>query len=121
MSKPPTLHQLRKHLLRRAGTTEEMPFGPDVLVFKVAGKMFALVAHKAKPLRLSQKADPFIAEILREKYEAVEAGYHLNKRHWNTVVLDGSVPTAEVKDWIDASYDLVVSGMTKKKQAELAE
>jgi predicted DNA-binding protein (MmcQ/YjbR family) len=114
------LAALRKFLIAKKATTEETPFGPDVLVFKVLGKMYALIAWKADPLRLSLKCDPFIAEILREKYAAVEPGYHLNKQQWNTIVLDGSVPDPEVRDWIDASYDLVVAKMPKKKQRELA-
>ena len=110
------LARLRKYLTSKPATTEETPFGPDVLVFKVLGKMYALVAWKVDPLRLSLKCDPFIAEILREKYASVGPGYHLNKQQWNTIIMDGSVPNGEIKDWIDASYDLVVAKMPKKKQ-----
>lgn len=110
------LARLRKYLNAKPGNTEETPFGPDVLVFKVLGKMYALVAWKAEPLRLSHKCDPFIAEILREKYASVGPGYHLNKQQWNTVMIDGSVPDGEIKDWIDASWDLVVAKMPKKTQ-----
>jgi predicted DNA-binding protein (MmcQ/YjbR family) len=113
------LATVRKYIGSKPGAWEDTPFGPDVLVPKVAKKMFAIVALKTDPLRISLKGEPFINEILREKYEAVEPGYHLNKKHWNTVVLDGTIPTKEVKEWIDASYDLVVASLTKKERAAL--
>jgi predicted DNA-binding protein (MmcQ/YjbR family) len=113
------LDPLRAYLLAKLGTTEEQPFGPDALVFKVLGKMFALVAWRQSPLRISVKCEPPIAEMLRTTYAAVQPGYHLNKRHWNTVILDGSIPAAEVAEMIDRSYRLVVKGLTKADQQRL--
>ena len=121
MSAPPLteLEPLREYLLAKAGTTEEQPFGPDALVFKVVGKMFALVAWRQHPLRISLKCEPPLAEMLRTTYRAVQPGYHLNKRHWNTVILDGSVPADEVAEMIDRSYRLVVKGLTKAARETL--
>jgi predicted DNA-binding protein (MmcQ/YjbR family) len=113
------LEQLRAYLLAKAGTTEERPFGPDALVFKVLGKMFALVAWEADPLTISLKCDPHLAQLLRGTYAAVEPGYHLNKRHWNTVTLDDSIPPDEIAEMIDSSYALVVKGLTKAQRAKL--
>ena len=112
------LGPLRKQLLSRKATTEEQPFGPDVLVFKVAGKMFALLAWKQHPLHLSLKCDPDIAIELRERYSSVTEGYHLNKRLWNTITCDGEVPEEELFAMIGDSYALVVAGLTKKARAE---
>ncbi len=116
MSELPTL---RAYLLAKPGTTEELPFGPDALVFKVLGKMFALVAWQETPLSISLKCEPNLALLLRGTYAAVTPGYHLNKRHWNTVVLDGEVPEDEVAEMIDASYALVVKGMTNAQRAQI--
>ncbi|HRW48499.1 MAG: MmcQ/YjbR family DNA-binding protein [Caldilinea sp.] len=103
-----TLDELRALLLDRPGVTEETPFGPDVLVYKVAGKIFALLSWNALPLRLSLKCRPGHSEVLRAEYAAITPGYHLNKRHWNTLALDGTLPDALVGDLIDESYVLVV-------------
>ena len=113
------IEAVRTYLTSKPGAWEDTPFGPDVLVPKVGKKMFAIVAWKADPLRLSLKGDPFLNEMLREKYEAVLPGYHLNKKHWNTIELDGSIPGKDIKDWIDASYDLVFASLTKKERAAL--
>ena len=113
------LETLRDYLLQKKGTTEEMPFGPEVLVFKVLGKMFALVSWQATPLKISLKCDPMEALFLRDMYTAVTPGYHLNKRHWNTVTLDGSVPEAELRRLIDDSYILVVQGLKKAERDAL--
>ncbi|MEJ2131478.1 MAG: MmcQ/YjbR family DNA-binding protein, partial [Gammaproteobacteria bacterium] len=86
------LAQLRAQVLAKPGAIEEQPFGPSALVYKVAGKMFALIAWQAEPLRISLKCEPFEAEALRDEFDAIQPGYHLNKRHWNTVTLDGAVP-----------------------------
>jgi len=98
-----------------------MPFGADTLVFKVLDRMFALVAWQADPLTISLKADPVDAVILRKQYSAVKPGYHLNKKHWITVTLDGSVPDNELKLMMDDSYTLVVQGMTRAAQSKLRE
>ena len=113
------LEPLRAYLLAKAGTTEEQPFGPEALVFKVLGKMFALVAWQATPLSISLKCDPHLAEMLRTTYAAVQPGYHLNKRHWNTLILDGSIPPEEITEMIDASYKLVVKGLKKADRERL--
>ena len=107
---------LRKYLLAKAGAVEDFPFDKTTLVIKVAGKMFALLGLNDEPLRINLKCDPLQAEILRDRYPAVIPGYHMNKRHWNTVVLDGSVPEAELWAMIDASYALVVKGLPKGKR-----
>jgi predicted DNA-binding protein (MmcQ/YjbR family) len=96
----------------------EYPFGPEARVYKVAGRMFALVAERS--LDVSLKCDPALAEILRERYAAVAPGYHLNKRHWNTVTVDGTVPDDEVVEMIRHSYDLVVSSLTRAQRAALS-
>jgi len=101
--------KLRHHCLSFPGSVEAFPFGPSTSVFKVAGKMFALSALAQRPLRVSLKCEPQLAEQLREAHAAIGPGYHLNKRHWNTVILDGSLPEQVIKDMIEDSYDLVVS------------
>ncbi|MFU8827084.1 MAG: MmcQ/YjbR family DNA-binding protein [Brevefilum sp.] len=107
------------YLLQKPGARRDMPFGPDVLVFKVLNKMFTLMAWQADPLTITLKADPVVAIILRRQYLAVTPGYHMNKTHWNTVTLDGSLPDDEVQQMIDDSYELVVQGMTRAEQAKL--
>ena len=98
-----------------------MPFGPDVLVYKVSGKMFALTSPDEIPSRVNFKCDPDRAVELRDEYEAIIPGYHMNKRHWNTVILDGSLPDNLLRDLIAHSYDLVVKGMTEKQRDELGD
>ena len=115
----PSADAVRRHCLDKPGVEEGRPFGPEVLVMKVLGKVFALIADGDEPAAVSLKCEPEIAAALRAAYPAVTPGYHLNKRHWNTVVLDGSVTRAEVFAWIDDSYDLVVDGLPKKAQARL--
>ncbi len=115
-----TLSEIREHLLAKKGATEEMPFGPEVLVFKVMGKMFALVAHTESPLRVNLKCDPDLALTLRAEYEAVIPGYHQNKRHWNTVILGGDVPDDTLRGMMDMSYALVVGKLTKAQKKALA-
>lgn len=105
--------------LAKPGTAEDYPFGDEVAVFKVAGRMFALVPLGASPPSVSLKCDPGLAEELRARYAAVTPGYHLNKRHWNTVVLDGSVPDDEVLELVDHSYELVVAKLTRAQRARL--
>lgn len=115
-----TADELRAALLALPAVTEETPFGPGVLVYKVCGKMFALMPVDP-PLTVSLKCDPILAQILRETYAAVTPGYHLNKRHWNTVLLDGPdpLPDDEVHAWIVDSYELVVKGLPKRVRAQL--
>lgn len=101
------------------GVVEERPFGPSVDVFKVGGKMFALLALESSPEALSLKCDPSWAIDLREQYEAIVPGYHLSKRHWNTVALDGTLDDDLVSQMVMHSYELVVAGLTKAARAQL--
>lgn len=102
------------HFLSKSGAEETTPFGPDVLVYKVGGKMFALTVPDDFPSRINLKCDPERSIELRDQYDAVIPGYHMNKRHWNTVILDGSVPTELIRELIDHSYDLVRASLPKK-------
>lgn len=111
--------ELRDQCLAFPGSEETFPFGSNVSVFKVAGKMFALSRLAARPLSVSLKCEPQLAEQLRETHTAVTPGYHLNKRHWNTVVLDGSLPDQMIKDMIEDSYDLVVSRLPAARRRAL--
>ena len=111
--------RLRDHCLSFTGAEETFPFGPETSVFKVAGKMFALSQLAADSLRVSLKCAPQIAEALREAHAAVIPGYHLNKRHWNTVILDGSLPDEAIRDMIQDSYDLVVSKLPMSRRRAL--
>ena len=103
----------------KPGSAEEYPFGDGAAVFKVAGRMFALVSLGPSPGSVSLKCDPRLALDLRARYAAITAGYHLNKRHWNTVELDDSVPDEELLDLIDHSYDLVVASLTRAQRDSL--
>lgn len=105
--------------LRKSGAVEDYPFGDGVAVIKVAGRMFALVSLFDVPGDISLKCDPDLALELRDRHAAITPGYHLNKRHWNTVRMDGSVPDEEVRELIDHSYELVVSGLTAAQRKAL--
>ena len=107
------LAQFREYCLSKPRATEGTPFGPDVLVFKVAGKMFALAALDEMPTTVNLKCDPDWALELRDRYEQVRPGYHMNKKHWNTVEIEGSIPDAELRKMIDHSYELVVEHLPK--------
>jgi predicted DNA-binding protein (MmcQ/YjbR family) len=103
-----TVDALREYCLNKSGkVTEGFPFGEDILVFKVKKKIFLLLPLDVHPQTMNLKCDPERAIELRERYDAVQPGYHMNKKHWNTVVLDGSIPTQELRAMIDHSYDLV--------------
>jgi len=109
-----THQDINEHLLSFPNTWLDFPFGEEAAVYKVGhkdigeGKMFAIVAVESTPLRLSLKCDPQLAEVLREKYETVVPGYHLNKKHWNTIICSGQLSDEEIKDFIRLSYNLVV-------------
>jgi predicted DNA-binding protein (MmcQ/YjbR family) len=98
---------VEEYILSMSGAVREYPFGEGVAVYKANDKMFALIAEGADPLRLSLKGDPQLNQVLREKYETVMPGYHLNKKHWNTIVLTGQLTWDEVQDLIRHSYILV--------------
>ena len=111
--------ELRAWCLQHGGAIEDFPFGLETSVFKVAGKMFALSALDRAPLSVSVKCEPELAVELRRTYPAIRPGYHLNKRHWNTIALDGSLPDQLVRDLVEDSYDLVVSALPKRVREQL--
>ena len=111
--------ELRDLCLAFNGAEETFPFGPETSVFKVGGKMFALSQLDAESLRVSLKCDPGLAEALRAAHAAVIPGYHLNKRHWNTVIIDGSLPDDAIRDMVEDSYDLVVSKLPPGRRRAL--
>jgi predicted DNA-binding protein (MmcQ/YjbR family) len=114
-----TPEELHAACLALNGAEETFPFNPETSVFKVEGKVFALSALDADPLRVSLKCEPELAIRLREEYEAVTPGWHLNKKHWNTVLLDGSVPDKLLREMIEDSYDLVVAKLPRARQIRL--
>ena len=114
-----TAAELHDHCLAFPGSAETFPFGTETSVFKVAGKMFALSRLEQRPLQVSVKCEPLLAEQLREAHPAVLAGYHLNKRHWNTLIIDGSLPDGLIQDMVEDSYDLVVSGLPRSRRRAL--
>ena len=111
--------ELRDWCLDQPGAFEDFPFTAEHSVFKVEGKMFAISALDREPLEVSVKCEPELAVELRNSYAAIRPGYHLNKRHWNTITLDGSVSDQLVRDMIEDSYDLVVSALPKRVQKQL--
>lgn len=113
------LDELRDLCLGLPGATESFPFDADTLVFKVAGKVFALTSLERVPPTVNLKCDPERAVDLRERFEAVEPGWHMNKRHWNTVALRGDASAQEIRQWVRESYDLVVAGMPARLRAEI--
>ena len=109
------LAEFREYCLTKPGATEGTPFGPDVLVFKVSGKMFALASLDELPTTVNLKCDSELALDLRDRYEQIRPGYHMNKKHWNTVELVGGIPEAELRSMVDHSYDLVVARLRKRR------
>ena len=138
-----TVEDLKQYCLQHAGAKEDYPFGYEPLVMKVGGKMFAIISESSsepkessesseadmsskmsessKPIKasISLKCEPHMAELLRMQYDAVKPGYHLNKKHWNTIQTGGDVPNSELQEMIDHSYDLVVKSLTRKQRAEM--
>ena len=112
------LETFRAKCLAKKGVTEEMPFGDETLVYKVMGKMFALTGI-TDFASVNLKCDPEKAVELREQYEAVQPGYHMNKKHWNTILMDGSISDKLVLEWLEDSYQLVVAGLTKMEKLAL--
>ena len=109
------LAEFREYCLSKPDATEGTPFGPDVLVFKVSGKMFALAALDEVPTTVNLKCDPELALDLRDRYEHVRPGYHMNKKHWNTVEIENGIPDAELRKMIDHSYELVIKRLSKPR------
>lgn len=116
------IETIREYCLEKKGVTEELPFGPDTLVFKVMGKMFATAGLDEVPLRVNLKCDPERVPDLRAEYPGnILPGYHMNKKHWNTLLPEGNLSNSLIFGLIDHSYELVVQGLPKKNQAQLDE
>jgi len=113
------LAKFREYCLSKPAATEGTPFGPDVLVFKVSGKIFALASLDDVPARANLKCDPDLALELRDRYEQVTPGYHMNKKHWNTVEIESGIPDVELRKMIDHSYELVVKSLPRKAREKL--
>jgi predicted DNA-binding protein (MmcQ/YjbR family) len=105
--------------MAKKGVEETLPFGPDTLMYKVMSKAFLLCGVNDVVTQFNVKCNPDKAIELRERYDFVQPGYHMNKKHWNTIITDGSAPLKLIKEWIDDSYNLVVTGLTKKEREEL--
>ena len=110
------VESIRDYCLQKQNTTEEMPFGPSVVVFKVNNKMFCLMSLDEQPTTINVKCEPEKAIELREQYLSVLPGYHMNKQHWNTVIVDGLISPKIIKEFIDDSYNLVNKKLTPKKK-----
>ncbi len=110
------LEFISEYCLSKKGAVEDFPFDEDTLVFKVGGKMFALIPLEKIPLQINLKCDPEKAMELREQFEDVQPGWHMSKTYWNTILLDGNIRWNDLKDWIDHSYDEVVKGLKKSER-----
>ncbi len=113
-----TLVQLREFLLSQPGATEDTPFGPEILVYRIAGKLFALVDWQAEPLSINLKCEPELALLLREIHPEVKPGWHMNKQHWNTVTLSEGLSDDLWQGWIVHSYERVVAGLPRAKRPQ---
>jgi predicted DNA-binding protein (MmcQ/YjbR family) len=112
---------LRTYCLAKPSATESFPFDDTTLVFKVGNKIFALLDTESRPTTMALKCDHERAVQLREEFDAVQPGYHMNKKHWNTITVDNSLKSRDLHDWIDHSYELVFQSLTKAVRAQLAE
>ena len=112
------IEDLREYCISKKGVEESMPFGPDTVVFKVFGKVFLITDLASRPLQFNVKCDPEKAIELREHYSRVIPGFHMNKKHWNTIIIDDSLNINLLYEWISDSYSLVISRLTKKQQKE---
>jgi predicted DNA-binding protein (MmcQ/YjbR family) len=110
------IEAIRDYCLAKPQTEETLPFGPDLLVFKTSGKAFLLLTLDTETLRFNVKCNPDLAEELRANYPSVQPGYHMNKKHWNTIFVDGSIPWKTILEWIDHSYQLVHQPTSAKKK-----
>jgi predicted DNA-binding protein (MmcQ/YjbR family) len=113
------IEQIREYCLKKRGVTEEFPFDEETLVFKIMGKIFLLASLESIPLQINLKCDPEKAAELQEEYESVQPGYHMNKKHWNTIIIDGSIPKQKILEWIDHSFNFSC-GWIKKIISEKA-
>lgn len=114
-----TREEAVQYALSKKGAKETYPFDEETLVFKVGGKMFGLVYERQGDVGLNLKCDPDFSQVLRQQYEGIFPGYHMNKKHWNTILFDSDVPDDEVINLIDISYDIVFKSLTKKIQKEV--
>ncbi len=114
-----TLNKIKKYSLSKKGVTEEFPFDTKTLVLKVGSKMFALTDIESKELRINLKCDPFRSLDLRTQYSQITPGFHMNKKHWNTVFVDGTIPDKEIMELIDHSYDLVFKRLKKSDREKI--
>ena len=112
------IESLREYCLKKKEAEETFPFGDSTLVFKVKGKIFLLASLDASPLQFNVKCDPEKIDDLREQYEDVQPGYHMNKRHWNTVLVTGNIPEKMLRTMIDESYQLVIMSLPKKDRQQ---
>ena len=113
------LETIRKYCLEKKSVTESFPFGETTLVFKVRGKVFLLIGLDNLPLQFNVKCDPEKAEELREEYSSVIPAFHMNKKHWNTVILNGQIPSKQIREMIDDSYELVVRSLPVSERKKL--
>jgi predicted DNA-binding protein (MmcQ/YjbR family) len=113
------IEELREYCIGKRGTTEGFPFGEETLVFKVVNKIFLLTSLEENPLQFNVKCNPEMAVSLRDSYSCVRPGYHMNKTHWNTIIIDGSVSDSMLKEWIDHSYNLIVQSLPKKEREKI--
>lgn len=113
------ISKIKDYCAQKPGSWEDQPFGPDTLVFKVTSKMYGLIGLDDDPKRMNLKCDPQEAEALRAMHESIIPGYHMNKEHWNTVILDGSLPDELIFRLIDESYILVIRKLSKSDRAKL--
>ena len=113
------IEELRNYCLSKNGVEESFPFGPDTLVFKVGGKLFLLTGLDTNSLQFNAKCEPAKAIELREKYSAIIPGYHMNKKHWNSVICDGSMSKKLIFELIDDSYNLVINSLSKKMKESI--
>ena len=113
------IETLREYCLSKKAVTEDFPFGEDTLVFRVLNKIFLLVSLSSNPLQFNAKCDPDKVIELRDQYDAVQPGYHMNKKHWNTIIMNGGLSNAQLKEMIDDSYNLIVQSLPKKERENL--
>ncbi len=113
------LEDIRLYCLQKPGVTEDFPFGEDTLAFRVMSKIFMLTNLSNSSTSINLKCDPERALELREQYASVKPGYHMNKKHWNTVSVDDTVDSSMIYEWIDHSYELVAKGLTKAQRDQL--
>lgn len=113
------IESLRDYCLSKPAVEETLPFGPDTLVYKVGGKVFLICPMGSETFRFNVKCDPEKAIELRERYNCVQPGYHMNKKHWNTIIVDGTVSNSILKEWINDSYGLIVASLPAKTRDQV--